>query len=68
MSICACLGPPGDCPCLRRARGLPVPITETYIAPSLFALLPDEDKEAINRLKEKALGLYFARAEGGNPP
>jgi hypothetical protein len=23
VSSCACLGPPGDCPCIRRARGFP---------------------------------------------
>ena len=59
MTLCACLGPAGDCPCIRRAKGLPVPITETYIAPHLFALLPDADKQTINDLKVKALGLFI---------
>lgn len=57
MSACACMGPPGNCPCIRQARGEKLPITEIYIAPDLFELLPDSDKETINNLKMKALGL-----------
>lgn len=67
MTACACIGPVGDCPCIRRAKGLPVPITETYISPELFALLPDGDKEAINRLKLKAFGLFMTGRRGGAP-
>lgn len=64
MSACACMGPtPTTCPCARMARGESVPITETYIAPELFALLSDEDKETINRLKHKAFGLYLSRKD-----
>jgi len=59
MSACACMGPAGDCPCIRQSKGLPVPITETFISPQLFALLSDEDKRTINELKLKALGLYM---------
>lgn len=59
MNMCACIGPAGDCPCVRLARGQKVEITETTIAPELFALLPDEDKRTINDLKVKALGLYM---------
>jgi hypothetical protein len=59
LSACACMGPLGDCPCLRRQRGQKVEITETTISPELFALLPDEDKETINALKHKALGLWM---------
>jgi hypothetical protein len=59
MNLCACIGPAGDCPCIRQAKGLPVPITETYISAELFALLPDEDKQTINDLKSKALGLWI---------
>ena len=65
LSACACIGPAGDCPCIRRAKGLPVPITETQISPELFALLPDGDKETINRLKVKALGLFMNKKMGG---
>ncbi len=61
MSACACIGPLGNCPCIRQARGEKNEITETYIAPSLFALLPDEDKETINRLKLKALSLMLSK-------
>jgi hypothetical protein len=58
-SICACLGPAGDCPCIRRAKGLPVPITETYISTDIFACLPEEDQRKINELKHKAFGLWM---------
>lgn len=59
-SPCACIGPVGDCPCIRLARGQKVGITETTISSELFALLPDEDKNTINNLKMKALGLFMA--------
>lgn len=59
ITACACMGPPGNCPCIRQARGEKLEITETYIAPDLFALLPDEDKQTINELKQKALGLFL---------
>jgi hypothetical protein len=36
-----------------------VEITETTIHASLFALLPDQDKQTINYMKAKALGLYL---------
>jgi hypothetical protein len=55
------MGPAGDCPCNRKAKGLPVPITETYISPELFALLPEEDQRTINELKLKALGLSLSK-------
>lgn len=53
-SACACMGPPGDCPCIRRQKGLKVEITECYIAPEIFASLSDEDKKTINDIKHKA--------------
>lgn len=59
MNACACIGPIGDCPCVRQARGEKIEITETYIAPDLFALLSDEDKKTINDIKHKAFGLYL---------
>ena len=55
MSACACMGPPGDCPCIRQAKGMPTPATEIYIANSLFQLLTEEEKLIINNLKMKAL-------------
>jgi hypothetical protein len=55
------MGPAGDCPCIRRSKGLPVPITETFIAPALFDCLSDEDKNTINELKHKAFGLWFCK-------
>lgn len=58
---CACIGPEGDCPCLRKMRGQKVDITETYVAADIFDLLPDEDKNTINSLKHKAVSLYFSR-------
>lgn len=62
MSVCACMGPAGNCPCIRRQRGEKIEITETYIAPTLFALLSDEDKMTINNLKWKALGLSLRQS------
>lgn len=56
---CACVGPVGDCPCVRQSRGEKVEITESQISADLFRLLPDEDKRMINSLKVKALGLYL---------
>jgi hypothetical protein len=57
MSVCACMGPPGNCPCIRQARGEKIPVTEIFISPDLFDLLPENDKQTINELKMKALGL-----------
>lgn len=62
MTACACIGPLGDCPCIRMARGEPVKITETFISPELFDVLPDEDKKTINDLKQKALGLFLQKS------
>lgn len=61
MSPCACIGPAGDCPCIRTEKGLPVKITETYIAPEVYDCLPDEDKRTINVLKMKAVALYIRK-------
>lgn len=60
MSVCACIGPIGNCPCIRKSRGEKIEITETYIAQSVFNCLSDEDKNTINNLKMKALNLYLA--------
>jgi hypothetical protein len=38
-----------------------VELVETFIAPDVFALLPDEDKQTINELKMKAVGLWLTR-------
>jgi hypothetical protein len=57
------MGPPGNCPCIRQARGEKLPITEINISDSLFALLSDEDKNTINELKMKALALYLQKAQ-----
>lgn len=59
INACACMGPVGDCPCIRKSRGEKVEITETQISSELFSLLSDEDKETINNLKHKALGLWI---------
>ena len=63
MTACACLGPPGNCPCIRAGRGEKLPINEIFIAPSLFALLPEEDQNTINDLKLKALGLLLTKRD-----
>lgn len=64
IKVCACMGPPGDCPCIREARGLKVEILETSISQELFALLSDTEKRLINTLKRKALGLWLHQKEG----
>ena len=51
MSACACMGPAGDCPCIRRSKGLSVPITETYAFPGYWNFLTDAEKNTINELK-----------------
>jgi hypothetical protein len=51
MTACASLGPPGDCPCIRREKGLPVPIKEAYCSPEAFDMLTEEEKNIINNLK-----------------
>jgi len=63
MMPCACIGPVGDCPCVRLTRGEKVGITEVHISPILFSLLSDEDKNTINSLKGKALSLWMNRTK-----
>lgn len=41
--------------------GEPVKINETFVSPDVFDLLPEEDKQIINELKHKALGLCLAK-------
>lgn len=61
MSACACMGPIGDCPCIRRSKGLSVPITESYVSSDAWDYLTDEEKITINELKlQAALRLIFA--------
>ncbi len=58
------MGPIGDCPCIRRSKGLPVPIHEAYAAPGWWDHLTDEEKETINELKlTAALRSIFAKRE-----
>ena len=59
MTACACIGPPGDCPCIRQAKGLPLKITETYIAPYIYDYLTDEEKKTVNDLKQRAFWRWF---------
>ena len=62
MNLCACMGKIANdpyCPCEMKKRGMKVTITEAYCSPECFALLPNEDKETINRLKLKAAFLYM---------
>lgn len=64
MSVCACMGPPGNCPCQKAARGEKIAIAESHISADLFELLSDEDKNTINDLKAKALGIYLTKKNG----
>ena len=58
------MGPPGDCPCIRRSKGLPVPITESYVAPDVWDSMTDEEKNTINEIKLRAAMRYiFAKKQ-----
>jgi hypothetical protein len=57
------MGPAGDCPCIRQAKGLHVKVTETFISPDLFDMLSEEDKQTINELKQKAFGLWLCKKD-----
>mgnify|MGYP000996395160 CR=1 FL=1 len=61
VDACACIGPAGDCPCIRRANGLPVDIPETHIHESLWKLLTDEEKTTVNEIKQRALERYLSK-------
>ena len=61
------MGPPGDCPCIRRSKGLPVPIAETYVAPEVWDFLTEEEQKTINELKLRpAMRYIFAKKEAPN--
>lgn len=61
IMACACIGPAGDCPCVRRQKGLSVGIPETHISESLWKLLTDDEKNTVNEIKRRALGRYFSK-------
>lgn len=62
MSACACMGPVGDCQCIRRSKGLHVPITEAYVPQEWWDYLSDDEKETINELKLRAaMRIVFGR-------
>lgn len=58
---CSCTGPVGDCPCLRRQKGLPVVVQEVMISPALWELLTEDEQRTINEIKYRAMGRYLAR-------
>lgn len=60
MNVCACVGPAGDCPCVRREKGLAVDIPETKISDDLWNLLTDEEKQTVNEIKMRALGRFLS--------
>jgi len=53
MNACACVGPAGDCPCVRREKGLTVDIPETKISDDLWNLLTDQEKQTVNEIKRE---------------
>jgi hypothetical protein len=59
---CACLGPQGDCPCIRAEKGLKQKITETFISQDIFDLLSDEDKQIVNSIKQKAVAKFLQQS------
>ena len=60
------MGPPGDCPCIRRSKGLPVPISETYVAPEVWNFLTEEEQKTINDLKLRAAMRYIFAKKGSD--
>ncbi len=54
MSVCTCIGPIGNCPCIRRARGEVVISPEPYISNDVWESMPEEDRKTITDLKFKA--------------
>ena len=55
------MGPPGNCPCIRAARGEKIPTTEINISDALFQLLTEEEQKTINTLKMTALSRYLQK-------
>jgi hypothetical protein len=62
------MGPPGDCPCIRKQRGQPVPITEAYVSSDAWNYLTDEEKTIINELKLTAAlrSIFSKQPEASN--
>ena len=58
---CACIGPIGDCPCIRKSKGLKVDIVRSHISDEVWNCLSDEDKNLMNKLCSKAFWSYFQR-------
>jgi hypothetical protein len=59
INPCACIGPAGDCPCVRAELGLPPRIFESVISTEIWNLMPAEDQKIINDLKLKAVFNYI---------
>lgn len=55
MTACACIGPFGDCPCIRLGKGVQPKIAEVYLAPDAWdKYLTLEEKQTINEMKMAA--------------
>lgn len=61
FNACACMGPPGDCPCIRQQKGLPVQMQEVQISEDLWNLLTEDEKKTVNDIKYRALGRYLTK-------
>lgn len=55
MSACACMGPIGNCPCVRRQRGEVLPPDDVFISGKALATLTYEELRQFEDLKMKAL-------------
>lgn len=51
MTSCACIGPLGDCPCIRLGKGLSPKIHEVYADAAVWEHLTIEEKQTINEMK-----------------
>ena len=56
---CACVGSPGDCPCVRLQKGLPLELQEVQISESLWNLLAEDEKKTVNDIKYRALARWL---------
>ena len=59
MGACACIGPVGNCPCIREARGEKLPPSSCYIAGDVLACLTPEELKQFEDLKMTALSRYI---------
>lgn len=58
-TACACVGPIGNCPCIRKNNGETLRVDEIQISKEVFDYLSDDEKRKINDLKQIAINRYL---------